>query len=500
MLFMLPVVAAMAPVAVVVAEAVAMAPTVAGAVEHAATVLHAAEAVAGAATALIAVAADRMEMSFSPRLSDNVFYSNKEDKHLFLNPDLPDWVVLNQNATYVVAQFDGKKTVTDIISSIEQDGAVFKQNDVVELIKQLSRHGIIDDAIAPAIINNCKCLQTDNPKLHLVHIKLTDECNLSCKYCYAESGSTHKKFMSLEELKSVVDKVGAIATGVDFTLSGGEPLLHPSALELMEYIKSVGGNIFLITNCLMINNANAQKITKLCSLIKISIDGSCEEINSITRGRHSFDGALNGYTLLKNEGANVQVSMTVTKANINDIQNMTNMFGNRLTLQPFFKAGRGTDNEYLQITGKEYYEAMAKIEGFKPIGRIGELLETLRRNGMSKCAMADAEISISENGDVFPCQLLAEDELRGGNIKHDSLQDILNSEVFKKAASFSSLTNEGCSTCPIKLLCGGACRARSYLETGSLFVNSDFCEYEQLAYINGIFDSVSFGGKNEANI
>ncbi|MDD5371873.1 MAG: SPASM domain-containing protein [Sulfurimonas sp.] len=88
--------------------------------------------------------------------------------------------------------------------------------------------------------------------------------------------------------------------------------------------------------------------------------------------------------------------------------------------------------------------------------------------------------------------MLAEEEFKGGNIKTDRIKDILNSEIFKEVASFSSLTNEDCSICPIKLLCGGACRARSYAETGSLFKNSEFCSYEKLAYINGIFENSEF--------
>ena len=38
---------------------------------------------------------------------------------------------------------------------------------------------------------------------------------------------------------------------------------------------------------------------------------------------------------------------------------------------------------------------------------------------------------------------------------------------------------------------GPACRARSYAVTGSLYKNSEFCSYEKLAYINGIFDVVN---------
>ncbi len=434
-----------------------------------------------------------MDLSFVPKLSKSLFYTPKRGKHLFLNTDLPDWLVLNQNAAYIVNLIDGQKTIGDIFNFLISLNSKTSESELLELFISLQKHGIInDDELVKQKFAVSKKINS-HPKLHLVHIKLTDECNLSCKYCYAESGAVaYKSFLSLDELKKIADDVKKIVNHADFTLSGGEPFLYPHLMEYMEYLKSLENNIFLLTNGMYITKANVSKIAKLCSLIKISIDGSSEEINSITRGKSSFEGAYRGYKMLLDEGANVYITMTVTKANINDIPNMVKLFGNRLTLQPFFKAGRGTDNDNLQITGLEYYQAMASIDGFKPIGRIGELLEVLRGRGVTKCAMADGEISISENGDVFPCQMLAEEEFRGGNIKTDRIEDILNSVVFKEVASFSSLTNEDCSVCPIKLLCGGACRARSYLETGSLFQNSEFCSYEKLAYINGIFENSEF--------
>ncbi len=91
-----------------------------------------------------------------------------------------------------------------------------------------------------------------------------------------------------------------------------------------------------------------------------------------------------------------------------------------------------------------------------------------------------------------PDPFYLDDEFKGGNIRQDTIEEIINSKTFKKVSSFSSLENEDCMVCPIKLMCGGACRARSYLETGSLFKNNDFCDYEKLAYINGIFEVSEF--------
>lgn len=434
-----------------------------------------------------------LELSHIPKLSKSLFYTPKRDKHLFLNTDLPDWLVLNQNAAYIVNLIDGQKTIADILNFLVSLEANISEFELLDLLMSLKKHGIIDDN--NLIEQKCEASikASIHPKLHIVHIKLTDECNLSCKYCYAESGAVaYKSFLSLEELKKIADDVKNITTHVSYVLSGGEPLLYPQIFEFMEYLKNLGNTIYLLTNGMYITEENASVIAKFCSIIKISLDGSNEEVNSITRGKNSFASAFKGYELLVKEGANVQISMTVTKANIHDISNMVDLFGNRLTLQPFFKSGRGAVNDDLQITGVEYYQAMANVDGFKPMARIGELLEGVRGRGVTKCAMADGEISISENGDVFPCQMLAEEEFRGGNIKTDRIEDILNSVIFKEVASFSSLTNEDCSVCPIKLLCGGACRARSYAETGNLYQNSEFCSYEKLAYINGIFENSEF--------
>ena len=164
-------------------------------------------------------------------------------------------------------------------------------------------------------------------------------------------------------------------------------------------------------------------------MIKISLDGSNDGINAITRGKNGFDKIMNSYELLLKYNANVKINMTITKKNINDIQNMVEKFGSRLSLQPFFKAGRGSGNEDLEITGSEYFHAMANVEGVNPLGAVARSLDTLRGRGVTKCAMADSEISISENGDVFPCQMLTDDEFCGGNIKTQSIKEILNSKV-----------------------------------------------------------------------
>ena len=43
--------------------------------------------------------------------------------------------------------------------------------------------------------------------------------------------------------------------------------------------------------------------------------------------------------------------------------------------------------------------------------------------------------------------------------------------------------------CNFKLLCGGACQARHFAETGSIDKAGDFCEYEKNAIVDGLIAS-----------
>ena len=56
-------------------------------------------------------------MSYKPNLVDGLFYVKKADKHLFLNPSIPDWVVLNSNAALLLSKADGKTGVEEIAAS-----------------------------------------------------------------------------------------------------------------------------------------------------------------------------------------------------------------------------------------------------------------------------------------------------------------------------------------------------------------------------------------------
>ena len=145
-----------------------------------------------------------------------------------------------------------------------------------------------------------------------------------------------------------------------------------------------------------------------------------------------------------------------------------------MTFQPLFTFGSAKTESDLHLTGKEYFAAL-KSAGVVPFMDLRNLLGSRRK--IFKCALGDAEVSVSCSGDVYPCQLLHFDAFKLGNVKNFSFDEIYNSARAEKFKCHTVDTLDGCRDCDLKFLCGGACQARHFSETGSLDrVGNFFCD------------------------
>ena len=426
---------------------------------------------------------------FRLKLDDGVMYAERAGKHLFLQPQGPDWMVVNQNGAILLSRCDGA-TIEEVLG---QAGESAWEQASALLAEALAR-GVLVNASAAKKVETLKIVyreQREIPqKLSMVHLKLTNQCNLGCSYCYAQSGK-RSSVLSWGQLETIARDVAALSSSVAYVLSGGEPLLHPSVLDFAEKVKAAGNRVHLLTNGSLIDGVNSKRIAAVVDVVKISLDGSGDAVHAATRGKGNFARVTRAIEMLLSCGANVIVAMTITKANRGDIAAMVARYGSRLSLQPLFKAGRGSAVNDLALTGVEYYRALSAVKGVAPMGAVGSKLNALRGRGVRRCAMAEREISIAETGDVYPCQLLHEERFRAGNVRERSIGEIYaQSPVFARMRKISVDTLAKCSACAVRYLCGGACRARDLFEVGSEELVGEFCAYEREALLNGIFQSV----------
>lgn len=420
----------------------------------------------------------------------DVFHAARQEKHLFLNPALPDWMVVNESAAYVLFRCDGTRTLDEVRTHVLGLGG--RQAEVDLLIDRAIHHGILEDGTAAPIMDATSSPGPEvSPSLRTVHLKLTGDCNLRCRYCYAESGSGGA-MLSFAELLDLARQVREISPSVAWVLSGGEPLLHPGCLDFAEAMRDRGDAVHLLTNGTLIDREAARRIAETCGLVKISVDGLTEETHARTRGGGHHARVVRAIDGLIAAGAPVRIAMTVTRENVGDIKAMAERYGDRLSFQPFFHAGHGRTNPGLALDGDEYYEALSRA-GVRPMGQIARILARARRRGIGKCALADAEIAIAETGAVYPCHMLEDREFEAGNIRNLPLAEIYErSAVLMRFRHLGTDVVEKCTDCPVRRICGGACRARTWHECGRMDVAGAFCAYERRAFIQGIFDTTEF--------
>jgi len=124
-------------------------------------------------------------------------------------------------------------------------------------------------------------------------------CNARCPNCpYTNSkiraDYKDRPFMNEDTFKIVSDQCGEYGAWVRMS-GGGEPMLHPKAVDLMEYAKKVGAKVGLITNGSKFTEKNSRRLLEAqVDMIEFSVDAS--DSGTYARVRRG----LNWDTLVRN--------------------------------------------------------------------------------------------------------------------------------------------------------------------------------------------------------
>ena len=88
------------------------------------------------------------------KLSDEVLYAEKGEKHLFLRPSGPDWIVVNRNGAVLLSRWDGSSTIEDILGSMSIPETLQLETEV--LFSEAQSRGILVDSAS---------LEDENPEV-----------------------------------------------------------------------------------------------------------------------------------------------------------------------------------------------------------------------------------------------------------------------------------------------------------------------------------------------
>jgi organic radical activating enzyme len=94
------------------------------------------------------------------------------------------------------------------------------------------------------------------------------KCNFNCSYCWPTSHNKIDKWLPIQKLLEVVDKICDSFEGqLQFNFAGGEPTLHPDFLTLCMHIWEKGHRIHVQTN----GSMSERKAKELAAIAEISI-------------------------------------------------------------------------------------------------------------------------------------------------------------------------------------------------------------------------------------
>ena len=74
----------------------------------------------------------------------------------------------------------------------------------------------------------------------ILHLYLTNRCNLHCPQCYVNTGKPLSYELTTEEWLRVLEEFTALVGESVVSFSGGEPLLRPDFFEIAAYAKELG--------------------------------------------------------------------------------------------------------------------------------------------------------------------------------------------------------------------------------------------------------------------
>ncbi|MCR5662900.1 MAG: radical SAM protein [bacterium] len=316
--------------------------------------------------------------------------------------------------------------------------------------------------------------------------KLTESCNLACKYCYQEGKLGSGRFMDKATLEKALTEVAVNTSGTMHLLwFGGEPTLYgiKRFAEAMELARSIfsGRTIYhgMQTNGTLINDEWAALLAENNFAVTVSLDGP-EWIHNDQRPfkasksgekRNSYEAVTAGIQALRKHGIEPRISAVLTQQAMPHAKELVTWYAEHgVKEMDFVPSTRYHEGGFeVEVGGEDFKTFIMEVfDTWLELGRTDfkvRLLSELARKMCGKephyCKLEGScshFVGFAWNGDVYPC-----DEFSGmrefclGNIHETSLPELMGSpkaiEFFRTWAEIPA----DCQKCKWLRLCRGGC-------------------------------------------
>jgi len=275
-------------------------------------------------------------------------------------------------------------------------------------------------------------------KFKKIYIEITNSCNFDCSFCFKTARAS--RFMSVDEFRLVVEKVRPFTNYIYLHVLG-EPLLHPHLDEILSIAEAAGLNINITTNGGLLEKKKEILLTHSIRQINISLHDAEENIAAL-----KWQEYLNSVLDFATEIA----PKTYVCLRLWNTSNVESAYFNTLCSEQIAKQFELT----IQLLNEKTSGNGVKLADHIFLQRAPRFEWPDENNPQTQtqknCYALRDHIAILADGQVVPCCLDADANMKIGNIFTENLVDLLATDKakdIKKGFEQRKIVEPLCATC-----------------------------------------------------
>ncbi len=285
----------------------------------------------------------------------------------------------------------------------------------------------------------------------------------------------------------------------EIVLTGGEPLLHPNIIQILDYAGTSMPSIPVVvtTNGTLIGKELVRVYEKYPNLaIQLSLDGCQKTTHESQHGKNTFSTVIDAIkALYRIPKSRKIIRMTISKLNYNeavDVAKIAMHYDCRIDYSFVCKAGRAIDN--WNLLEMSTAQMVAVNEEIRQFGVLNPLEGIVPPKSIQSCPFEDSKyvfgLNIAPSGAASVCTCLGAEYIIG-NAYEESLKAIINStkidELREKINRRKQLLKSTkCIGCAALQKCQQGCIGRA-ARNGNEMDLDDQCNFRRALQFKNLF-------------
>jgi radical SAM protein with 4Fe4S-binding SPASM domain len=326
-------------------------------------------------------------------------------------------------------------------------------------------------------------------KMKELSIEITYKCPFNCVMCSSRASlDKDMPYIQVEKIKEMIIDAKENCGTTEVSLSGGEPMFHPNAVEIIEFIYKHNlkpiiytiGVDYVDDKFIDLRQEYIDLYKRVGAKIILPLHGLAKTHNQIVN-QDVFDYEINTIRRLVEVGIETQIHFVPTNVNCSellDVYLLCNELGvDKMSILRYVPQGRATEHDELDLNQFELglvngiLYTLKKVKKFSTDLRIGIPMDFLflLDNDLSvpQCDGGKTKILVRATGQVNVCPAWKElEEYDAGNIYDEKISEIWkNSKTYCTFREFNKykLRND-CISCEFLHSCKGGCVAQRIID------------------------------------